>query len=166
MFDRREAILEQILVVLAQVGTGWVAAVDSEPSVFRNRAEIPPEKLPALVLLDGREQVITSTLRKDQMGIVPSATAPSVYTLSPQVFIVLKPRQTLANEGVGEELSQMRMKLVPAVLDDDTLGTLIGPSGGIRYMGHLTDLQTGSTVLGQMQLNFEFSYVLNPNEFK
>jgi hypothetical protein len=26
-------------------------------------------------------------------------------------------------------------------------------------------LQTGSTVLGQMQLNFRLSYVLNPSDF-
>jgi hypothetical protein len=161
-FDKREAILEQMLVVLGQVGSGWVAQANGETSVFRNRAEIPTEKLPALVLLDGSETIIARPGWGSSTGITPSTPAPQIYQLTPQVFIVCKPRDTIENVGVGEELSAMRMKLLTAMLNDDELDGLLGSNGDIFYLGHQTDLQTGSTVLGTMQVNFQLNYVFDP----
>lgn len=142
MTDKRELILQQVLAVLARVGTGWAAAENGEQSVFRNRAELPPDKLPALVLLDGRESIKSKPGWSSSTGLVPGQTAPSIYVLEPQIFIVLKPRDTIANEGVGPELSMMRSKVLTAMLDDENLGALLGSNGDIAYIGHETDLQT------------------------
>jgi hypothetical protein len=32
------------------------------------------------------------------------------------------------------------------------------------HTGHISDLQTGSTVVGQMQLYFQLTYVLDPSD--
>ena len=155
MQDKRELILERLLALLGTVnGT-------SEPlSVFRNRAEIPEDKLPALVLLDGKESLKYPAMPRTRGGNL----VPAVFDLTPQVFIVLKPRKTVDNPGVGEELSDMRMQVLKIFVQDDELRSLLGSNGEVNYLGHQTDLQTGSTLLGQMQLNFQLSYVLDPND--
>jgi hypothetical protein len=155
MLDKREAILERMLALLQTVNT-----VTPPFSVFRNRAEIPIEKLPALVLLDGREDLKFPQMPHTRGG----AIVPSVFDLKPQVFIVLKPRDDINNVGVGEELSATRMQVLKAFIQDDELRGMLGSNGEINYLGHETDLQTGSTVLGQMQLNFQLSYVFDPND--
>lgn len=156
-YDRREAILQRIFAILQTI-TG-PAVVDGVPSIFRNRGEIPADKLPALVLLDGRETIAIPTAGKG--GIL----APTVYTLMPQVFVVLQPTPDNSNAGKGEELSDYRMRLLKAFASDEQLFALLGSNGEIQHLGGDTDFQTGSTMLGQMQLNLSITYVLNPKEF-
>jgi hypothetical protein len=153
-FDRREAILDRLHSLL-----GTINGTEVPLSVFRNRAEIPTDKLPALVLLDGRESLKYPNMPHDRGG----AMVPTIYDLHPQVFIVLRPRDTVENVGVGPELSGIRMSILDAFINDEHLmNDLLGTNGEINYLGHETDLQTGSTVLGQMQLNFQLSYVFDP----
>jgi hypothetical protein len=157
MMDKRELILERLLALL-----GTVNGTADPLNVFRNRAEIPIEKLPALVLLDGKEDLKYPNLPHTRGG----ARVPAVFDLKPQVFIVLRPRDDINNVGVGEELSGLRMQVIKSFTQDDELVlNLLGSNGEVMYLGHETDLQTGSTVLGQMQLNFRLSYVLNPTDF-
>jgi hypothetical protein len=155
-FDKREAILQRMLAILTTI-TG-PAVVDGTVSIFRNRGEVPVEKLPALVLLDGKETIRLSTSGKG--GIL----APTVFTLEPQVFVVLKPREDVNNDGIGEELSDYRIKLLKAFTSDDSLLAMLGSNGEINYLGSETDMQTGSTMLGQMQMLFTLTYVLNPSD--
>ena len=158
MYDKREAILERLLALLGTVNT-----VTPPLNVFRNRAEIPAEKLPALVLLDGKETLKYPDMPHRRGG----AAVPAVFMLTPQVFIVLKPRDTVENVGVGEELSGLRMQVLQAFITDWQQGELLGllgSNGELIYLGHDTDLQTGSTVLGQMQLHFQLSYVFDPHD--
>lgn len=154
--DKREAILSHLLSILQTVN--GVAVVDGVKSVFRNRGEVPAEKLPASVLLDGKEVMKISNSTRGGMR------APTVYTLSPQIFIVLKPRDDINNDGIGEELSAYRVQILKLMRDDDTLWALLGSNGEVIYEGHDTDMQTGSTMQGQMQMNFTFSYVLNTSD--
>ena len=156
MYDKREAILQRIFTILHTIS--GPAVVDGQVSIFRNRGEVPPEKLPALVLLDGREEIRISTHLKG--GIL----APTLFTLHPQVFVVLKPTEDVNNDGIGETLSDYRMRLLKAFKDDDSLIAMLGSNGEILYLGHETDMQTGSTMLGQMQMLFSLTYVLNPND--
>jgi hypothetical protein len=156
-FDKREAILQRMFAILA--GVSGPAVVDGQVSIFRNRGEVPVEKLPALVLLDGREEIRLSASGKG--GIL----APTLFTLQPQVFVVLKPREDVNNDGIGEELSDYRMRLLKAFTSDDSLLALLGSNGEIQYLGHESDMQTGSTMLGQMQMMFSLTYVLNPADF-
>lgn len=158
--DKREMILAHMLLLLGTVTDTFNPS--QSLNIFRNRAEIPIDKLPAVVLLDGKEN-----LRWPK--ILPVATrggalVPAVYDLHPQVFIILKPRDDIQNEGVGEELSGLRMQVLKALIHDDSLRAMLGSNGEINYLGHATDLQTGHTVLGQMQLNFQLSYVFDPND--
>jgi hypothetical protein len=165
MTDKREMILAHVLVLLGTVNDTY------DPSqvlnVFRNRAEIPIDKLPAVVLLDGKENIKYPKLPYGKGGAsyTPGGSSiPTVYDLLPQVFIVLKPRDDINNTGVGEELSGLRMQVLKAIIQDSDLRYMLGSNGELNYLGHVTDLQTGSTVLGQMQLNFQLSYVFDPND--
>ena len=155
-FDKREAILRRMLAILGTIS--GPAVVDGAPSIFRNRGEVPVEKLPALVLLDGKEDIKLSTSGRG--GIL----APTTFTLQPQVFVVLKPREDVSNNGIGEELSRWRMCLLKAFSTDDSLLAMLGSNGEINYLGHETDMQTGSTMLGQLQMLFALTYVLNPSD--
>jgi hypothetical protein len=149
-------ILSHLLSMLQAVD--GVAVIEGVKSVFRNRGEVPAEKLPAVVLLDGREVLKITTSLHGGLRV------PSIFTLSPQIFVVLKPRDDINNDGVGEELSLFRAKIIALIRDDDTLAALLGSNGEVIYEGHDTDMQTGSTMQGQMQMNFTFSYVLNPSD--
>lgn len=157
MLDKREAILQRMLAILVTVP--GPALVDGQLCVFRNRGEVPVEKMPALVLLDGREEIRISAHNKG--GIL----ATTVFTLHPQVFVILRPTEDNNNDGIGEELSLWRMRLLKAFTTDDDLIGLLGANGEIQYLGHETDMQTGSTMLGQMQMQFSLSYVLNPSDY-
>lgn len=156
MYDKREAILQRMYAILHTID--GPAVVNGVPSIFRNRGEVPPEKLPALVLLDGREEIRISAHLKG--GI----KAPMILTLQPQVFVVLRPTVETDNNGIGEQLSDYRMRLLRAFRDDDDLFGLLGSNGEIQYLGHETDMQTGLSMLGQMQLSFSLAYVLQPND--
>lgn len=161
-FDKREAILQRMLAILylasGEMGSSGAAIVDGLNSIFRNRGEVPIEKLPALVLLDGKEDIRLSASGKG--GIL----APTLFNLQPQVFVVLKPRDDINNDGIGEELSRWRICLLKKFSTDDDLLAMLGANGEIQYLGHETDMQTGSTMLGQMQLLFTLTYVLNPSD--
>lgn len=156
MFDKREAILERMLETLGTVDGPVV--VEGNKSVFRNRVELPPEKLPALVLLDGREEMSLSTSGHG------GAIVPTTFNLQPQVFIVLKPRVDINNEGIGEELSAWRMRVLKAIIGDESLRGLLGANGEIVYLSSETDMQAGSSLLGYMRLEFQLSYVLDPKD--
>lgn len=157
MFDKREAILQRMFAILNSID--GPAVIEGMPSIFRNRGEVPDDKCPALVLLDGREVIRVSTSGKG--GI----QTPTTFTIQPQVFVLLKQRENTNNDGVGEELSGFRMKLLKAFATDEDLIAMLGSNGEIQYLGHETDLQTGSTMLGQMQMLFALTYVLNPGEY-
>ena len=155
-FDKREAILQRMFAILSTVV--GPPTVDGVPSIFRNRGEVPAEKLPAIVLLDGREVIRVSASGKG--GVM----APTLFNLLPQVFVILKPRDLINNDGIGEELSVYRMKMLKAFTTDEDLLAMLGANGEIQYLGHETDMQTGSTMLGQMQMLFSLTYVLNPRD--
>jgi len=162
MNDIRELIMTRIGELLAEV-TGIVG-------VFRDRGELPPQdKTPGIILLDGKEELKTP-LGGDNFTAMPVA----VFTLLPQVFLVLSLRDTVDNttlNGVSDpvwtEMSAFRAKIVYAMLTDDDLVALIGDNGSIEYRGFDSDMQTGSTLgsLGAtMQFYFAISYVLDPSE--
>jgi hypothetical protein len=135
--------------------------------VYRDRGQLPPvEKTPGIILLDGTERIRTS-LEDRNFTAMPDA----VFTMRPQVFMVLTPRDDLRNETlggisapIGPEISSFRMKILSAILGDETLPLLVGDNGSVVYEGMDTDMQTGSTMgeLGAtIQFHFAISYVLN-----
>ncbi len=135
------------------------AIVDGEQSIFRNRGEVPVEKMPALVLLDGREEIRISASGKG--GIL----APTTFTLQPQVFVVCKPTVDNLNVGIGEQMSDWRMKLLRAFTSDEDLIAMLGSNGEVQYLGHETDMQTGGLMLGHLMMRFSLTYVLTPKDY-
>src|SRR4029077_14761978 len=110
------------------------------------------------VLLDGTETMKISTEGRG------GAQVPTVFKLEPQIFIVLRPRETIENDGVGEELSGMRMRVLKALIYDESLKSLLGGNGELVYDGHETDLQTGFAILGAMQLRLQLTYTFDPRD--
>lgn len=156
MSDKREEILERLLALLDAVPP---QAGYEEHSAFRNRGVLPQDLRPALVLLDGVENVKTSVERRGRVFM-----SPTVMTMLPQIFVILKPRKTPTNAGVGEELNVFRAAVVSAIAHDMTLARLCGSNGQVSLRRVETDMQTGSTLEGQLRLDFAFDYVLNPDE--
>lgn len=161
MRDVHEEILERLVTVIGTV-TGITA-------VYRNRSELPAEKLPGAVVLDGSEDIRSNIGGKSFVQMPPA-----VFTLKPYVYIVLQLRDDITNNTVGgvsnpvgQELSSFRVKALNAVLNDETLLALCGPNGQIEYRGYATDMEPGQPIgsLGaQIQLKFTFSYTLNPSD--
>jgi hypothetical protein len=162
MTDQREAIMQQIETLLA--------SVDGIRGVYRDRGELPPqEKTPGIVLLDGKEEI-----KNKLAGYNFTAMPPAIFTLLPQIFLVLSVRDTVDNstlDGVDSpvwsELSSFRIKIIRAMATDETLVAMIGDNGSVEYRGFDSDMQTGSTIgsLGAtMQFHFAISYVLDPSD--
>jgi hypothetical protein len=152
MIDKREQLLAQMFVVLT--------AIPGVVNSFRNRGELPEDKRPAIVLLDGTEEVRPPQNVKGGARLL----GPIMCSLKPQVFALLVPDGP-QNTGKGQELSAFRMQILKAVLTDPTLKALCGTNGSITYDSMSTDMQTGSSMEGQLQINFTLAYVLNPNDF-
>ena len=156
--DRREEIITKVESLLATV-SGIVA-------VHRDRFSVKDTDLPAAVILDGREEIRTE-LRGH--SLVPMT--PAMVTLYPQIWVLLKPRDTDTNltlagvsAPIGPEISTYRTRVLKAIITDSDLAASLGANGQIEYTGCDTDMQSGSSMAGQVQLHFAFTYFLNPAE--
>lgn len=156
MLDRREQILRRLMIILSDIPSdlGYL-----ESSAWRNRGELKGDKRPAIVLLDGSE---TRKSNNDGRGRV--FMSPSVMTMTPQIFVLLQLRERPTNDEVGEELNLFRASVIKAIASDGELARLCGSNGQVSLRRVETSLQTGSSLEGQMRLDFAFDYVLNPNE--
>jgi hypothetical protein len=166
--DLREEILAYLEMIL-----GTVSGIRT---VWRNRDQLGDdeiESLPAIILLDGREEAIEGEqIVRHHMVRMP----PVIMRLLPEVLVQLYPRsgvqQLYVRETLspaGPELSDWRMKVMAVVINDPGLvGTdrqhegLLTSSGGVRYLGCETDYRLGAAMTGQMMLGFEFRYPLMP----
>jgi len=160
--DRREEIIVRSEALLNTLGAA---------SVWRDRGEITDTeveeqivRLPALVVLDGIQVPYQPTKGK-------GLRAPTYLTLIPQFWIVLKPRDDLANlmlagqkNPIGPELSAWRIKLLRALYYDEALNGMVTSEDGITYLGDETDMQTGGLMLGQMKIDIGFTYLFDPRE--
>jgi hypothetical protein len=147
--DKRELILSRLLTILETVDITGV-------TIHRDRAEFEEAELPVVVLLDGSE---TAAVAAGQRG---AGRAPQVMMMTPQVFYVPVPSENNRNEGIPAKLSEARIKIIKAILQDGPLADLQGSNGYIEYRGTVTDMQTGAEVTGQMQLEFALTYTFDP----
>jgi len=148
-----------------------LGAVQGVKGVFRDRADLPPQdKTPGILYLDSAEKIKTE-LAGGNFTAMPTA----VFTIRPQIFLVLTLRtdadNTLLPDGtvlpVADELQSFRVKILSAIITDDTLAALIGDNGSVVYEGYDTDMRSGDTMgsLGAtMQLHLAISYVLDPSD--
>lgn len=153
--DRREQILARLYTVLQTVEplTGLTL------SFWRNRGELPEDKRPAITMLDADEQVGTQVLHgRGQGGL---AAQPVLVTMRPEIFILLDAREP-HNKDAGQDLNVLRIRVLKAVNNDVELATLVTT---LVYEGCLSDLATGRSMTGQMQIQFAFTYPFKASEF-
>lgn len=150
MADTRELILARLFAVLS--------AVPGPVSIWRNRGELAEDKRPAIVQLDADEAIASPAVPPQSRG----GPVPTMFLrLDPQIFYLLKPSGP-KNVNVGQNLNAMRVSILRAVLLDSALISLVGENGKVVYRGCQTDLQTGSSIMGELRIDLSFVYVLNP----
>lgn len=168
--DKRENILLQMMAILEKLKTA-APGDGGAASVTRDRDQLPNSNidtlekslLPGIVMLDGKEALNTN-IRGQQMTQMP----PAYFTMEPQVWLMLPPRDRADNltlneqaAPVGPELSKWRAKILKAVLKDPNLILKVGSGGQIEYRGCETDMMIGATIVGQMMLQFAITYPFN-----
>ena len=138
----------------------------------RNRAQFADvagsvedaEVFPAAVLLDGSEDMLSSVVPQKSV-LMP----PALMRLRPEIYVLLRQRDDATNltlDGqpapVGPELTAWRDAVLSALINDPTLLDLLTTSGQIVYRGCITDMASGRTLLGQIQILIDFHYVWFP----
>jgi len=154
MADKRE----QILVRLEDI----LALVEGIETVARNRGLMSNDKRPAIILLDGDESVtVQSPRRSNYPGLTPT-----INRARPEIYVLLKEERptniTAGGKTVGTELNRLRIDITTRIATDAALLALMGSNGGMRYLGCATDLKSGSSLSGEMRLDFSFDYVFDP----
>jgi len=143
MVDRREQILQRLGVIFSEVpGINKIA---------RNAQDITGRSEPAIVMHDASES------SSDLSNRPPHFTPKDQMVLSPQIFILLGDRSTI----VGTRVSDFRNSLVKLIWTDSQLRDLCGHNGDIRYMGCALNTETGETREARLEVNFEFTYMLD-----
>lgn len=144
--DPRELILVRLHAILS--------AIEGIQLSLRNDIEVPEDKTPAAVLLDGDEMTDEAGFGRGR-----SAAAPLIMRMTPEVYVVTQEDPTV----VGTSLSAFRAKIVRAICTDPTL-TKLAHNGDIRYNGMQTGLALGRSIQGEMGMMFEIAYVLYPGQ--
>lgn len=147
MSDPRELILERLKAIAADVPGVLLAG--------RNMLEVAESKTPAVMILEGDEEVSPthSEVRQRPMTPMPMVMVPELCIIG---------NETAAN--LGETLNAVRAELIKAVTTDATLAAILGSNGRVVYRGSVTDLGIGRAMLGRMALRFAISYVLKPEQ--
>ena len=166
--DRRALIIER----LVELFTGFSVQLAGTPlsrsvsitagNVVHNRDQLPAEKVPGLIILDGDEIKDPRVLEMPSGRNLP--VSPSLVRMTPEIYIVLDVREPL-NINVGEDLNTARAALLNLVLHDATLSQIVGANGQIVYGGCVTDLARNRTMKGQMGIMLTFVYPFIPNAF-
>jgi hypothetical protein len=152
----REQILAQIVAVLG--------SISGVMGVYRDRGLMGDEKLPAIVVLDGREDIVSNIppLKSVQM-------TPAIFRLQPQIFVICRERDDATNltldgqdDPIGPELSGWRDVVLAHLVNDPTLVSMLTTSGQIVYRGSQTDMATGRLLRGELQLFIDFHYIWQP----
>lgn len=172
--DRRVLILAQLFDILKGLtitltGTdaqGHTGGQNSTPAfvaagnIVHNRNELPKEKVPGIILLDGDE---AKDKRFPDMAGRGQRPGPGMMLMTPEIYVVLDVRKP-NNINVGEDLNAARQQIIDLVLHDAGLQAITGSNGSITYDGAITDLARNREMKGQMGLSFTFSYPFVPDE--
>lgn len=150
-----EDIREAILVRLLAVAKGVAGIKYAE----RNAINISENELPAIVIIDGEEEVDSAALDRN----VPGKIFMPVH-MTPLANIMIAEKTANA----GTVLNGFRVALIKAVLFDIQLLSIVGEGGGrfgggIRYVGATPGLSEGRLLQGSLIPRFRFSYIFDPN---
>lgn len=158
--DRRALIINQLMTILGSLSVTLSTGMIKPGNIVHNRDELPAEKVPGIILLDGDE---ARDPRFPDMAGRDSRPGPTMMKMTPEVYVVLDVRKP-ANTMVGEDLNQARIQIADLILHDAGLQKITGSNGSITYDGVVTDLARNRTMEGQMGLSFTFSYPFIPDE--
>lgn len=156
MADKREQIFNR-LEEIAKTVTGIV-------TVKRNVGIRADETRPAIIVLDGDEQFadLTPTRgRSARMSTTLMEAQPEIYVLLKE----LRPQNKTADaepKNVGTLLNEYRKTLLAKIADDEVLLGILGPNGKMDYRGCVTDLKSGNRLSGEMRIDINFVYPLDP----
>lgn len=158
--SNREPILARLVAIAETMQPTTII------NVFRNRDLVKQEQRPAIVILDGDESASLIGGRRYITSGTP-AFAPQLMVMSPEIYIVLpdeRPQNTKlgTTDNIGTLLNSIRDDLIGRITADATLKTLMGSNGGIVLQRVATALKSGSPLDGQMRLDLELTYLLNP----
>jgi hypothetical protein len=153
----REQILNQVFTLLQ--------AVAGDVPVYRNRKDVLDIVRPAVVLLDGTEKNISP----DQESIKTVRLPAALVCMNPQIFVLLKERDNAMNNSVGSvaapigaELNAWIDAIRGTLANDPTLLGMLTSTGQVIYRGSWTDMQTGSTLVGELRMFIDLIYVWLP----
>ena len=144
MTDVREDILARLVEV--------VATVPNLRTVQRNNVDITDDQMPAALVLDGDEDVVSGN---DGSRL---SNRPLIIEMTPEIQIVEQ------SSTIGSDLTTFRRELMKRVLSDATLNAQTGSNGKISYEGCETALGWQQKQYGVLQIRFRFKYPLKPNE--
>lgn len=160
--DRRNLILERLDAILKgmtiTLSTGTIAV----GNFVRNRGELPPGKVPGIVLLDADEVWDPHTPNLASRG--DGQTTPGLIRMTPEIYIVLDVRKP-NNDEVGADLNMARALILGKLINDEALKTIVGSNGQIRYDGCVTDMARNRQMKGQLGMSITFIYPFVPREF-
>ena len=160
--DRRSLILERLVTILSGLSiTLTDGSLIKAGNIVHNRDELPAEKVPGIILLDGDE---TKDPRFPQNSGRGTPVSPGMMKMTPEIYVVLDVRKP-QNKNVGEDLNLARAAIMHLILRDTDLQAYTGSSGSIVFDGAYTDLARNRQMKGQMGLSFTFGYPFIPGEF-
>lgn len=148
MIDRHEAILARLMEIFV--------TVPGVKKVARNVEDFSAADRPAIVMHDAAESDAALNNR-------PAKARNGMMVLSPQIFILLGARALV----VGSKISELRMAVLPRILNDDQLQELTGGragNGDIHYTGCGLDTTAGENREARLEMSFEFTYPLLMSE--
>lgn len=139
--DKREDILARLFTILG--------GIRNITTVARNIDEMPEGSRPCIVLIDG-DEIRSDSSRGKAMQTV-------VMVMTPRIAIGI----SNSPGNLGPDINAIRAKVLPAVLGDATLTTILGANGKITYDGLAGKLSQGSLMASDMELNFSIEYPLD-----
>jgi hypothetical protein len=150
MADQREAILSRLVTVCGEV--------EGINAVGRNTLDVSEMLRPAVIVLDGEEQIATAALTDYR---APTVSKRQIMQLLPQIIVVL--RGNTGAEG-GTLLTLFRNRVLAAILNDAALEANVTSNGGIRYTGCVVPPPDAEGREFRIDLNLTFTYLFNLSE--
>lgn len=146
MADTREQILLQLVAIANSV---------APTEATRNVDDMTASSQLAITILDGDEApgdnfTPIRSSRGDPRVLL------ELMSMTPSVLLTLG----APTDRIGSDLNEVRRQLLPLVISDPTLMSLVTANGEIRYTGLAMETNPGEQREGRMTLDFKITYPL------
>lgn len=156
--DRRQMIIDRLKVILGGLTITLSTGVIAAGNFVHNRNDLPTEKLPGIILLDGDEKKAPEIQERSQ-GRASNRARDQVMTMQPEIYVTLdfrKPNNVLS----GEDVNTARLAILAAIMTDAALFGLLGMNGSFTYLGCVTDFAANRMMNGALGISLAISYPL------